>query len=243
MALLADRLPRAVQAFKMLYVRSTDDLQTKARIRNAAVECFGRDGFDTGIRVIAKVAGVSPGLIVHHFGSKTGLREACDRYVLSSILEAKLDAVGSQGPEAMLLQLSKVEEYQPIAAYAVSSLAAGGDLAERLLSEMTEMTVAFLEAGVEAGTIRPSSDPEARARYLTLTGMGMLLLEYRRSLASRPDDLAAAFDAVAASSIAPALELFTHGLFTDARYLTAYTGTSTPDSSVPADFVNEGDDQ
>ncbi len=243
MALLADRLPRTVQAFNMLYVRLTDDLHTKARIRNAAVECFGRDGFGTSIRAIAEAAGVSPGLIVHHFGSKTGLREECDRYVLRSILEAKLDTVGPQGPEAMLLQLSKVEEYQPIAAYAVSSLATGGDLAESLLTEMTEMTLAFLEAGVEAGTIRPSSDPQARARYLTLTGMGMLLLEYRRFVASRPEDVAAAFDAVAASSIEPALELLTHGLFTDGRYLTAYTESSSEESLVPAETLNEGDDE
>lgn len=215
----------------MLNMRSTDDLHTKARIRNAAIDCFSRDGFDVGIRQIAEVAGVSPGLVAHHFGSKAGLRAECDSHVLAIMLNAKLETVGPQGPEAMLVQLAKVEEYRPIAAYAVASLAAGGDLANELLDEMTGMTAEFLAAGEEAGTIRPSSDAYARARYLTLTSMGMLLLEYRRHAAAHPDDPAGAFDAAAQASIGPALELFTHGLFTDARYLSAYSGASTPEPS------------
>ena len=215
----------------MLNVRSTDDLHAKARIRNAAIDCFGRHGFEVGIRQIADVAGVSPGLVAHHFGSKAGLRAECDSHVLATMLNAKLETVGPQGPEAMLMQLAKVEEYRPIAAYAVASLAAGGDLANELLDEMTRMTAEFLAAGEEAGTIRPSSDAHARARYLTLTGMGMLLLEYRRHSALHPDDPAGAFDAAAQASIGPALELFTHGLFTDSRYLSAYSGASVPESS------------
>ena len=215
----------------MLNVRSTDDLHAKARIRNAAIDCFGRHGFEVGIRQIAEVAGVSPGLVAHHFGSKAGLRAECDSHVLATMLNAKLETVGPQGPEAMLMQLAKVEEYRPIAAYAVASLAAGGDLANELLDEMTRMTAEFLAAGEEAGTIRPSSDAHARARYLTLTGMGMLLLEYRRHSALHPDDPAGAFDAAAQASIGPALELFTHGLFTDSRYLSAYSGASVPESS------------
>src|SRR5690625_4202109 len=117
----------------MLNVRSTDDLHAKARIRNAAIDCFGRHGFEVGIRQIADVAGVSPGLVAHHFGSKAGLRAECDSHVLATMLNAKLETVGPQGPEAMLMQLAKVEEYRPIAAYAVASLAAGGDLANELL--------------------------------------------------------------------------------------------------------------
>lgn len=214
----------------MLYMRSTDDLHSKARIRNAAIDCFGQHGFQVGIRKVADAAGVSPGLVVHHFGSKAGLRAECDDHVLMVMLEAKLEAVGPQGPEAMLIQLAKMEEYRPIAAYAVASLAAGGELADKLLEEMTNTTAEFLAAGVEAGTIRTSRDAYARARYLTLTGMGMLLLEYRRHADAHPGDPAGAFDAAAEASIGPALELYTHGLFTDSRYLSAYSGAAAPES-------------
>jgi hypothetical protein len=53
---------RAEQMFNTLYMRSASDLT--ARIRDAAV---------------------SPALVVHHFGSKDGLRQASDEYVLDAI--------------------------------------------------------------------------------------------------------------------------------------------------------------
>ncbi|RFZ34875.1 HTH-type transcriptional regulator BetI [Mycobacterium marinum] len=47
------------------------DLTAKARIRNAAVARFARDGFQkVNLRAIATSAGVSEALIFHHFGSK-----------------------------------------------------------------------------------------------------------------------------------------------------------------------------
>src|SRR5699024_12878277 len=120
-------------------MRSTDDLHTKARIRNAAIDCFSRDGFDVGIRQIAEVAGVSPGLVAHHFGSKAGLRAECDSHVLAIMPNAKLGTVGPQGPEAMLVQLARVEAYRPIVAYAVASLPGVGHPANALLDSMTGM--------------------------------------------------------------------------------------------------------
>lgn len=209
-------------------MHSTDDLHAKARIRNAAIDCFGREGFGVTIRTIAAGAGVSPGLVLHHFGSKSGLRAECDRHVLATIRTAKLDVVGPGGPETMLAQLADTRENRPIATYALASLTAGGDLAEHLLEEMTEMTLEFLEAGVEEGSIRPSRVPRERARYLTLTSLGLLLLEYHRLAAAHPGDPGAAFDAATSASVEPALELFTHGLFTDSRYLEAFTESHNP---------------
>ena len=37
------------------------------------------------MRAIAEAAGVSPALIIHHFGSKEGLRKACDDYIAAEI--------------------------------------------------------------------------------------------------------------------------------------------------------------
>src|SRR5205814_8891478 len=45
------------------------------------------------IRDIAKAAGVSGGLVRHHFGSKDGLREACDAYALDRLMRIKEQAV------------------------------------------------------------------------------------------------------------------------------------------------------
>lgn len=210
-------------------MRSEDDLHTRARIRNAAIARFGRDGFRVGLRTIAADAGVSPALISHHFGSKRGLRQACDEHVLKVIGEAKLDSVGPAGPQHMLAQLAAVDTYGSIAAYAVASLADGGALARQLVERMTSMTVDFLAAGVEAGTIRPSQDAHARARYLTLSGLGMLLLVYRlREGEDEAVDVRAVFAELTADVVGPALELYSAGLFTDDRFLDAYRADAAP---------------
>ncbi len=64
----------------MLFMRSatrnSEDLTTRAKIRDAAIVRFGKFGFGrTTIRAIAEAARVSPALVIHHFGSKDGLRE------------------------------------------------------------------------------------------------------------------------------------------------------------------------
>lgn len=59
-------------------------------IREAAIALFAERGADgTSILDIAEVAGVSGGLIRHHFGSKDQLREACDRHVFAEIRRFK----------------------------------------------------------------------------------------------------------------------------------------------------------
>jgi AcrR family transcriptional regulator len=79
-----------------------EDLTARARIREAAIRLFTDHGVDgTAILDIAKAAGVSGGLIRHHFGSKDGLRVACDTYVLNELLRFKEQALeqGQVDPE------------------------------------------------------------------------------------------------------------------------------------------------
>jgi AcrR family transcriptional regulator len=67
-------------------VSSPEDLTARARIRDAAIELFADRGVDGAtIRDIAQKAGVSSGLLRHHFGSKEGLRDACDEHVLHEL--------------------------------------------------------------------------------------------------------------------------------------------------------------
>jgi AcrR family transcriptional regulator len=61
--------------------RSPDDLTARARIRDAAIQLFAERGIAAAtIRDIAQAAGVSSGLVRHHFGSKEALRDVCDVY-------------------------------------------------------------------------------------------------------------------------------------------------------------------
>ncbi|MFA7514520.1 MAG: helix-turn-helix domain-containing protein, partial [Mycolicibacterium vanbaalenii] len=79
-------------------MRSADDLTAAARIRDAAIDLFGRDGFAVGVRSIASAADVSPGLVIHHFGSKDGLRKACDDFVAETVRASKSEAIQSSDP-------------------------------------------------------------------------------------------------------------------------------------------------
>jgi TetR/AcrR family transcriptional regulator, regulator of cefoperazone and chloramphenicol sensitivity len=87
------RLRIPIQSYSMPYMRTAppprdEDLTARARIRDAAIERFAADGYQgTSVRDIARAAGVSPGLVQHHFGSKEGLREACDARVLEVLRE------------------------------------------------------------------------------------------------------------------------------------------------------------
>src|SRR4029077_8442435 len=54
-----------------------EDLTARARIRDAALRLFAERGIEGAtIRDIARAAGVSGGLVRHHFGSKEALRHA-----------------------------------------------------------------------------------------------------------------------------------------------------------------------
>jgi AcrR family transcriptional regulator len=62
----------------------SSDLTGYARIRNAALDCFARDGFEaSSVRAIARAAGVSPGLVQHHFPTKALLRDAVNAHVVA----------------------------------------------------------------------------------------------------------------------------------------------------------------
>ncbi|WP_067467639.1 TetR/AcrR family transcriptional regulator [Actinomadura macra] len=75
---------------------TAEDLTARARIRNAALQLFADKGIDrVSVRDIAKAAGVSSGLIRHHFGSKDGLRDACDSYAVERLV--RIGEAATQG--------------------------------------------------------------------------------------------------------------------------------------------------
>lgn len=212
-----------------------DDLTARARIRDAAILRFGRDGFRTGVRTVAQDAGVSPALVLHHFGSKQGLREACDAHVLATIAAHKTETLGPSGADAVLLKMAQVESFAPLAAYVVRSLQDGEGLARGFLESFVADTRRYLEDGVAAGTVRPSVDEDARARWLALSGIGALLVHLSLHPVG-PEGLGPALRAYADAAALPALELYTQGLLTDPSLLDAYrrhAGHAPPDGAVP----------
>src|SRR2546430_16071310 len=113
-----------------------EDLTAKARIRDAAMALFGSEGVAaSSLRAVARAAGVSPGLIVHHFGSKEGLIRAVDEAVVGRINLA-LSEVPIEGSGAELI----AQRADVVAAF-LRGQPALCDYLGRALSERTEASV------------------------------------------------------------------------------------------------------
>jgi TetR/AcrR family transcriptional regulator, regulator of cefoperazone and chloramphenicol sensitivity len=196
------------------------DLTAAARIRDAAIEQFGQQGFDVGLRAIAEAAGVSAALVIHHFGSKVGLRKACDDYIADEIRSGKSEAMRSTDPATWFAQMAEIESYAPLMAYLMRSMQTGGDLAKTLWQKMIDDAEAYLDDGVRTGLLKPSRDPAARAKYLSITGGGGFLLYVQ--MHENPTDLRAVLRDYAREMVLPALEIYTEGLMADRTMYDAF---------------------
>jgi AcrR family transcriptional regulator len=201
-------------------MRSVDDLTAAARIRDAAIEQFGEHGFGVGLRSIAEAAGVSAALVIHHFGSKDGLRKACDDYVAEEIRSEKSEAMRSSDPATWFAALAEIEEYAPLMAYLVRCMQTGGELANTLWRTMIDNAEGYLDEGVRTGILKPSRDPRARAKYLAITGGGGFLLYLQ--MHKTPTDLRAVLRDYARDMMLPSLEVYTNGLMADSTMYDAF---------------------
>jgi AcrR family transcriptional regulator len=222
-------------------MRSADDLTAVARIRDAAIDQVGQHGFNVGLRSIAQAAGVSAALVIHHFGSKEGLLRACDEYIAEQIREAKTESLRSTDPASWLSAVAEIENYAPMMAYLVRSLQSGSDLAKEFWQRMIDNAEQYLEEGVRAGTLKPSRDPKARAKFLGMIGGGGFLLYLQ--MHDNPTDLRAVLRDYGEDMMLPALELYSQGLMADStmyEVILAQREKGIPFSSSPEGGHDDG---
>ena len=220
-------------------MRSADDLTATARIRDAAIREFGEHGFQTSVRAIASAAGVSPGLVIHHFGSKEGLRTACDDHIAEQIRSSKSESIRSSDPATWLAQMAEIDGYAPLMAYLVRSMQSGGPLATALWRRMLDDVETYLDEGVRAGTVKPSRDPRARARYIGIANSGSFLLYLQ--LHNNPTDVRAVLRDYTEEMVLPALELYSEGLLVDSTMYDAFLARH--DQGIPFSAPPEGEQQ
>jgi AcrR family transcriptional regulator len=200
-----------------------DPTTTRERIRSAAVLRFARDGFGASVRSIATDAGVSPALVIHHFGSKDELHAECDEQVLAEIRAAKNGSIDELAAgQSILHRFASAEEYAPMLGYVLRSLQNGGPVSQTFIEQMIEDAVGYTKHGVEAGLIKPSQNEPARARYLVLSALGMLMLELTLNPPKDPADLSSIVREFMTTSYFPMIELYTQGFFTTRRMLDEY---------------------
>jgi AcrR family transcriptional regulator len=151
-------------------VSSAEDLTARARIRDAAITLFAERGIGPAtIRDIAQAAGVSSGLLRHHFGSKEGLRQACDEYAMAQVTGIgnrfiELGTLSRLTPEVLRLQR-----------YLVRSTMDGSPAGNAMFDLMIEYGEKWLKS-----TDLKVSDP--RAYIAVLSAMKMSMFTMREQL-------------------------------------------------------------
>jgi TetR/AcrR family transcriptional regulator, regulator of cefoperazone and chloramphenicol sensitivity len=175
----------------MLIMRSaprspSSDLTAKATIRNTALRLFADRGPEAvTVREVAAAAAVSPALVMHHFGSKAGLRAAVDEHVAHSF-DAVLDNLTDDGIEDALTggdSRSLAEAFvagfppgSPVPDYLRRLLLTNDPTGDRVFARwfaVSERVLTELEA---AGIARPSQDRKVRAAFLFVNDLAAILL-------------------------------------------------------------------
>ena len=164
----------------MLIMRSAsavEDLTTRARIRDAALSRFPQDGFGaTTIRAVAGDAGVSPGLVVHHFGSKDGLREACDQHVARRFREEKQAALQDENLYSRSFAATAYQMAEPLLRYLGWALSRGHEAASELFDEMVREGIEVSRIAIAKGLIYDSPDLETRVAVQMAMQLGAVVM-------------------------------------------------------------------
>lgn len=166
-----------------------DDRTARARIRDEALRLIAERGPDAvTLRDIATAAGVSPALLIRHYGSKDGLIEVVDSHVVATFealltrMTEQTAAVGLE-PTAVPSLLDGLATYLPpdsaIPAYLSRLLITGGRAGSALFDRLFRLSRATLDAMVAAGTASPGADAEVRAAFLLVNDLAVLTLRPR----------------------------------------------------------------
>jgi TetR/AcrR family acrAB operon transcriptional repressor len=170
--------------------RSERAQRTRQRILDAAGACFAGAGFSkTTVEEIAAAAGVSKGIVYHHFRGKEDVLESLlertlEEWALASALDDRM-AGGDSVQQAIAGMMRSSLEYartNPLvrALFQLDPLVVMGlgssSAVRRSIEEGRQRMVEAVRRGVALGELRDDLDPERTADVVRM--MSMALLEH-----------------------------------------------------------------
>ncbi len=125
-------------------------------------------------------AGVSSSLVVHHFGTKARLREAVDARVTEAFAQligqfTDTDLQDGQFTSIAAAFQDQVGPDSAVLAYMRRLLIDGGPAANALFDALYAATEAMMAALESAGVVRPTADAPARAAFLLINDLAVVL--------------------------------------------------------------------
>lgn len=158
-------------------------IDSRERIRTTALRLFAaRGAAATSLREVAREAGVAPGLVVHHFGGKDGLRTAVDDFVVGLFREA-VDSVSLEGPATEVIAARDRAAAQMLADnpdavdYLRRAVVTPDPGAEGLTRRLMEETIRRTQTLRDHGIARSRVPLEEQAVAVLVRQLGTLLLQ------------------------------------------------------------------
>ncbi len=167
---------------KMDSRRATEDLTARARIRDSAFRLIATEGTrGATLRAIAREAGVSSPLVLHHFGSKQGVIEAVEEWVQTQLRAATADDGDSADPSRA--HARRTEEFAALMSaepllrsYIRRMLLESSEEGLDLFSRMVTDGAGDLRRRAGSGMARPVEDVATVAAVITLMALGPVLV-------------------------------------------------------------------
>lgn len=151
---------------------------TRERLIDIATKAFSESGFAaTSLRSIAKVAGVSPALLVHHFGSRDGLIEQCIMRGLGLWVAEKQGFVDVSLSTALAQWQGAIDKHGPKLQFFRQVLLSGGPAADMLFTRMIQEAEIMIRSEQAKGNMRKSENVGDLALIMTLHGLAPLVLQ------------------------------------------------------------------
>lgn len=162
---------------------ATQTVDSRSRIRATALRLFAAQGVAaTSLREVAREAGVAPGLVVHHFGGKDGLRSAVDEFVVD-LFRVAVDSVPLDGPADEVIAArdraaAQMFEANPEAVdYLRRAVVTPDPGAEGLARMLMEETIRRTQTLRDHGIARSRIPLEEQAVAVLVRQLGTLLLQ------------------------------------------------------------------
>jgi len=159
----ADRSQPRVTGMSEPDRRSNTELTTIERIRDAALRGFAVHGVAaTSLRAVASGAGVSLGLVQHHFATKSGLVKAVDDYVIDVVItplarplqEPPADSITEIGSRVTRI----IADEPDVAGYVGRALVDGSQLGATIFDALIEVGLSRWQQRADRGEIRADVD-------------------------------------------------------------------------------------
>ena len=158
-----------------------DEPPSVERIRRAALASFAAHGAAaTTLRGVAAAAGVSLGLVQHHFSTKAGLIKAVDDYVIEVVITPMALPIAERAGDSITEVGERVNriisEHPDVAAYLGRAVVDGSALGAIVFDRLLEVGKARWQARADRGEARPDIDVAWAATNSLVLALGAVSL-------------------------------------------------------------------